>query len=222
MYAEDQIQLPTHRSYGGGAWVVPHSGRNPASPKQDRTHSQGTQGSSAPPKNDPPLASYPGGHSLPGPQAGGSTVVVLVVDEQIHSLPPAPIHWLGPLVVEGATVVVVESGKQGTEGILVVPGAPPTTSPPRIHAVLVHSNGCGQYTGRTQPHGPNVVVVAVVVEVVLPPGSNAVGFRLSTAAARPQLVQDRPSAHIVLKTYTPFSIVMPRELFRSETFSSTS
>lgn len=86
-------------------------------------------------------------------------------------------------------LVVVASGKHGSDGDLVVPGTPATTSPPGAHSVMVHSNGCGQNRGLTHPHGAPVVVVPVVVEVVLPPGSIIEKGRLMTVSPRPQFWQ---------------------------------
>ena len=99
---------------------------------------------------------YPGGQV---PPEGGSVVVVVV---QLHSVPCVSIHKPGPgvvvLVVVGPGVVVL-SGKQGNDGDNVVPKTPPTTSPPLIQAVIKHSNGTGQKSGRIQPQGAAVVVV---------------------------------------------------------------
>lgn len=77
------------------------------------------------------------------------------------------------MVVVLVPVVVVLSGKHGgtvdwPTGVGVVDGAtPPTTSPPRIQAVLAHSNGAGHHVGRSQPHGGKVVVVGAVVDDVV-------------------------------------------------------
>ena len=77
------------------------------------------------------------------------------------------------VVVVLVPVVVVLSGKQGgtvvwPRGVAVVVGAvPPTTSPPRTHAVLAHSKGEGHQVGLSHPHGASVVVVGAEVEDVV-------------------------------------------------------